>query len=156
MQYNKFYDYIDIFSIRNPNKYEFYDIKEVYEDFQTNNNSNQLLSFTIFVSTETKNIIREVYTIPQMLADIGGFVELIRILFYFFISSFSIKRFMAYIINRMYFKDQTDMHKFIGKRKVHNVSDSTIQSTKNQTYASSDLSPSGIGFSRNCNENYDI
>ena len=155
MQYNKFTDDNDVFGFSSPDQYEYYDIKQIYRDFTINNDSNQLLSFKIYVSSEKKNIIREVYTVSQMLADIGGFIELIRFTFYFFISSFSMKRLMAYIINRMYFKDRVVPQK-LDNRRVHNMSESTVKSIRNDTYASSDVSVPGISLSRSFDQNYDI
>ena len=102
MQHKKFTDYNDLFGFSDGTEYEFYNLKNVYDDFQIKNNSNLLMTIQVSVNGETTNIIREVYTISQMLADIGGFIELVRFICYFFVSCFSIKRLMAYVIENMY------------------------------------------------------
>ena len=84
-----------------------------------------------------------------MIADIGGFIELVKYCFIYLISVFSYKRFMAFIFQEMYFLDKLNYYNPKLNKKVHKFDDkNSLKSVRKTDYASSDISESNMSVQR--------
>ena len=81
-----------------------------------------------------------------MLADIGGFIELIKFVFYYIVSIFSIKRFMSYIYQQMHFENVANIQNHDNLRRVHNISDNSSKFSNRIDYVNTDLSSADVNL----------
>ena len=145
IQDNKFTDNNNIMGADTENEYEFYSIKSIRDDYSLEDDTHQLINIIIQLDNGKINIERSTYTILDVVADVGGYMELVRFLFYYFVSTFSTRKFLSFIYKRMYFTNKTTAIKNRCK-KVSHLSDSSSKLSERVEYANADISISSINL----------
>ena len=98
------------------------------------------------MDSEKIHYSRQIYTLLDVIADIGGFMELVKFVLYYSVSVFSVKNFMSYIMKQMYYKDKQIVKKKIEWNRVHNIS-SSLSINNRADDASADIDTTDVNVS---------
>ena len=113
VQHNKFIDNNNAIGVGDEKEYEFYSVNNIRDDYKLEDDTHQLLNIIVRMDFEKIHYSRQIYTFLDIIADIGGFMELIKFLFYYSVSVFSVKHFMSSIMKQMYYKEKSFVMKKI-------------------------------------------
>ena len=149
VQFNTFTDNNNIIGFGNEREYEFYSAKSVRDDYKIEDNTHQLLNIILRMDAETIKFARNTYTLLDVIADIGGFIELVNFAFYYVVSIFSIKRFMSFIYRQMYFKDQSNEKISNDFNRVHTTANNSTKLSGRADYVNADLSITDVDAAYN-------
>ena len=160
MQYNKFTDNNEISGFGQGKEYEFYSVKDVFTDFKIEDDTHQLVTIILSIDSENVDFVRDTYTFSQMLGDIGGFIDLVKFIFLYFISMFSIKEFMGYIYRCMYFTNLSTNNTSNNTRRVHDISINSKKFKEKNEYENSgnqwNMSGANINIRQASYRTYDV
>ena len=146
VQHNKFIDNNNAIGVGDEKEYEFYSVNNVRDDYKLEDDTHQLLNIIVRMDSEKIHYSRQIYTFLDIIADIGGFMELIKFLFYYSVSVFSVKHFMSSIMKQMYYKEKSFVKKKIDWNRVHNIS-SSLSINNRADDASADIDTTDVNVS---------
>ena len=121
-QYNKLTDMSNTLSFGQTHEYEYYTTTNIRGDYKIEDDTHQLINIIFKLDTEIIHQTRTTSTFSDVIAEVGGFTEIIRFLFYHSVSKFSINLFMSFIYKQMHFKNKGVKYSKIDLKKVHNSS----------------------------------
>ena len=147
-QYNKLTDMSNTLSFDQTHEYEYYTTTNVRGDYKIEDDTHQLINIIFKLDTEIIHQTRTTSTFSDVIAEVGGFTEIIRFLFYHSVSKFSINLFMSFIYKQMHFKNKGVKYSKIDLKKVHNLP-SNPSSLRRTWFSQSDLSINNIETQQN-------
>ena len=134
----------NLVGVGNELEYEFYSIGNTRGDYKLEDDTHQLLNIIVKLDAEVINYSRYSYSLLDVIADVGGYMELVKLGFYYCISTFSAKHFMTFIYKQMYFVTKTSSPNKKYKNKVRNLSNYSSKLDDRIEYANADISIDGI------------
>ena len=150
VQQNKFVDNNNVIGVGDGREYQFYSVNNIRDDYKIEDDTHQLLNIIVKLDDRIINYSRNAYSFLDVIADVGGYMELVKLGFYYFVSTFSAKQFMSFINKQMYFVTETSsQHKKL-TNKVSNLANYSPELDSRIEYANADISINEIEVPLNC------
>ena len=143
-QHNKLTDISNSFSFGHEHEYEYYTANNIRDDYKIEDDTHQLINIIFRLDTEIIHQTRTTSTLSDVIAEIGGFSEIIKLMFYYSVSKFSMNLFMSYIFKQMFFKNAAIKYSANDSNRVHNISNNQNFLGRRTCFSQNDVSIDNI------------